>query len=176
MIAVLTLALSLLMAPPKSVVVVVVTLAKGGLTLPLQPAGRADLRRDPTMTRILVEIEKLQPPSTLGAGLNSYVVWAISPEGDIENVGELAMEKDKGHLETTTRFDQVGLLVSAEPHYMVDRPSAAVVYRSQNPKNEQVRRQSVSVDVGLYDYSGITPQGQNAAVAPLIAEARTAFQ
>jgi hypothetical protein len=146
------------------------------MTLPLQPAGRADIRRDPTLTRISVEIEKMQLPSSYGTGMNSFVLWAVSPEGDIENVGELAMDKDRGRLETTTRFDQVGFIVTAEPHYMVDRPSGAVVYRSQNPKNDQIRRQNVSMEVGAYDYSGLIPSKQDAAVSPLVAEARAAFQ
>src|SRR5690348_7695062 len=126
MLSAFVLSLSLLLAPPKTINVIVVTLTKGGVTIPLSPAGRADLRRDPTITRINVQIEKLPLPSTFGPAMNSYVVWAVSPEGYLENVGELAVDKDKGHLETTSRFDQVGVFVTAEPHYMVDRPSGSV--------------------------------------------------
>jgi hypothetical protein len=102
------------------------------------------------------------------------VVWAVSPEGDIENVGEVAVEKDKRRLETTTRFEQAGLFITAEPDYMVDRPSSEVIFRSQNPRNDQVRRQTVTVEVGTYDYSWLVPNTL-AAVPPLLAEARAAF-
>jgi hypothetical protein len=176
MVAALVFGFLLLLAPPKTVDVVVVTLSRGGLTVPLQPSGRVDLRREPTLTRVSIEIDKLAPPASAAPAMNSYVVWAVSPEGYIENIGELAMDKDKGRLETTTRFDQVGLIITAEPHYMVDRPSNAAVFRTQNPKSEPVRRQPVSIELGAYDYSGLMPEPQGAPVPTIVAEARAAFK
>jgi hypothetical protein len=175
MLAALALSASLLLAPAKTFVVTVLTLPKGGVTVPLQPSGRAEMRRDATVTRISIEVDRLHPPSTLGTGLNSYVVWAISPEGYIENIGEIAVDKDRGRLDTFSRFDQLGLIITAEPHYMVDRPSEAVVFRTENPKGD-IRRQDVSLEVGTYDYSALTSQAPGLGVPVIIAEARAALE
>ena len=46
-------------------------------------------------------------PSTLGPALNTYVVWAITPEGILDNLGELEVKGAKGQLTATTRLDAV---------------------------------------------------------------------
>jgi len=116
----------------------------------------------------------LQPVQSLSPAMNSYVVWAISPEGSIENVGELSVNGAKGSLDTVTQFDQFGILITAEPYFLVDRPSSVVAYRTQAPKSESVRRTTVSVEVGHYDYSKLQPVA--ASSSSLVAQARAALQ
>src|SRR5438874_9511358 len=122
----------------------------------LAPAGRSEFRREGTVTRVKIDIDRIASPSTLGQALNTYVVWAVSPEGLLDNLGELDVNGAKAQFSATTRLGQFGVLITAEPHYMVDRPSAAVAFRSQAPK-EEIRRKTVHVEVGAYDYSAITP-------------------
>jgi len=164
-----------LLSPTKTADVVVVTLGKSDLTVPLAPTGKVDFKREGTITRVKVELERPPLPSAQGPAFNSLVAWAISPEGIVENLGEIAVEKDHGRLESTTKFEQAGLLITAEPHYMVDRPSAAVEFRSQNPRNEDIRRQTVPIEVGTYDYSSI-PQSPQPAAPARVQEARVAFE
>ncbi|PYS21265.1 MAG: hypothetical protein DMG11_28235, partial [Acidobacteria bacterium] len=83
----------------------------------LMPMGKVDIRREGTLTRVKVEVDRLQAPSTLGPGLTTYLVWAVSPEGFLENLGELDINGNKGQLNATTRFGQLGLLITAEPHF-----------------------------------------------------------
>jgi hypothetical protein len=174
MIAPFALSLALWMAAA-SANVVVVTVPKGSVTIPLEPSGKAELKRDGTVTRVKIELERLVPPLVSGPAYNTYVAWSVSPEGSYENIGELDLDKNKGRLEATTRFGQVGILVTAEPHYMVDRPSAAVVSRSQNPKSDDVRRVNVSIIVGTYDYSAVATS-TTATLPILVLEARAAMQ
>jgi hypothetical protein len=61
-----------------------------------------EVEHAPTLYVIHIEVDKLQPASKLSAAMNSYVVWAISPEGGFENVGELAVSDGKGRLDTVT--------------------------------------------------------------------------
>jgi flagellar motor protein MotB len=174
MMASLAMGLGLLIAAANANVVVV-TLTKGSVTIPLDPSGKAELKRDGTVTRVKIELEHLVPPLVAGPAYNTYVAWSVSPEGSYENIGELELNKDKGRLEATTRFGQVGILVTAEPHYMVDRPSAAVVSRSLNPRGNDIRRMNVSLEVGTYDYSAVTTS--TVATLPiLVLEARAALQ
>src|SRR5215510_4831232 len=164
---------SLLTAANNVDVVVATVQSKGDVTLPLAPVGRVDFRRDVTVTRVKVEIERVPPAYTMGSALNVYVAWAVSPEGACENLGEVPLDGAKGRLEATTRFEQIGLLITAEPHYMVDRPGSAVAFRTQNPKNESFRKQTISVEVGSYDYSSIRNMGPSGT---LVTEARIAFE
>jgi hypothetical protein len=172
-LAAVTLALFLVAGSSSDVIVVSVP-AKGAAALALTPSGKADIERNGTVTQIHIEIDKLQPAQKLSPAMNAYVVWAVSPEGSIESVGELGIIDGKGRLDATTKFDQVGILITAEPHFMVDRPSAVIAFSNQAPKAESVRRKVVAVDVGSYDYSQVKPE--TAAVPGLVAQARAALQ
>jgi hypothetical protein len=134
------------------------------------PAGKAEMKREGTVTHVKVEVDQLRPPI---APLNTYVVWAVSPEGIFENLGELQVDRNKGAFQGTTRLNQLGLLITAEPHYMVDRPSPAAAYRSQNTSGE-TRRTKILVEVGQYDYADLKapPPGPH----PAVVQARAAFQ
>lgn len=140
----------------------------------LAPSGRAELKREGTVTRIKIEIERPAPPTTLGPALITYVVWAITPEGILDNLGELDVDGSKGQFNATTRFGEFGLLITAEPHYMVDRPSSAVAYRSQTPA-PGLRRKTVPIEVGAYDYSTLKPISA-VGVHGAVTQARLAFQ
>jgi hypothetical protein len=164
---------SLLTAANTVDVVVATVQSRGDVSLPLSPAGRADFKREATVTRVKVDIERVPPAYTMGSSLNVYVAWAVSPEGACENLGEVPLDGAKGRLEATTLFEQVGLLITAEPHYMVDRPGSAVAFRTQNPRNESFRKQTISVQVGSYDYSSIRNMGPSGTV---VTEARVAFE
>ena len=169
----LVLSLFLMAGPPADVVVVNLPI-KSAVSLVMTPSGKADIERNGTLSQIRIEVDKVQTAQKLSPAMNAYVVWAVSPEGGFENVGELAITDGKGRLETTTRFDQFGILITAEPHYMVDRPSSVIAFRNQAPKADSIRRVSVSVEVGSYDYSNLQPVS---ALGPaLVAQARLALQ
>src|ERR1700757_4804814 len=139
----------------------------------LTPAGRAELKREGTVSQIKIEIDRIAPPKTVGP-YNTYVLWAVSPEGVFDNLGELQTNGNKGQINATTRFGQFGILITAEPHFMVDRPSSAIAYRAETPKTE-VRRKTVSIEVGSYDYSSLASTA-SAGVQGWVVQARAAFQ
>jgi hypothetical protein len=135
--------------------------------------GRLEMKREGTVTRIRVELDRVTPPSMLGPMLNTYVVWAVSPEGILDNLGELDLNGTKGQFNGTTRLTELGVLITAEPHYMVDRPSAAVAYRAQPPQDP--RRKNAVIQTGTYDYSKLQPTS-SASLHGSVVQARMAFQ
>jgi len=167
------LAMYLMAATPAEVVVVNLPV-KGVVSLTLAPSGKVDFDRIGTLSLIRIDIDKLQSVQKLSPAMNAYIVWAVSPEGGFENVGELPVVDGKGRMETTTRFDHFGILITAEPHYMVDRPNSVIAFRNQAPKSDAIRRAPVSVEVGTYDYSKLKPEA--ATVPGLVAQARAALQ
>jgi hypothetical protein len=142
----------------------------GDVKITFAPAGKAEMKREGSVTRVKIELDQLRPPI---APLNTYVVWAVSPEGIFENMGELQLERNKGTFQGTTRFSQLGLLITGEPHYMVDRPSSAAAFRSQNV-GVATRRVTIPVDIGIYDYSNLKPSAP--AIHSSVVQARAAVQ
>jgi hypothetical protein len=132
--------------------------------------AKADLKREGTVTRVKIEVDSLRTPA---APMNTYVVWAVSPEGLFENLGELQMNRNRGEFDGTTRLSQLGLLITAEPHYMVDRPSSTAAWRSQNIGGE-TRRVTIPFEIGQYDYANLKPSAP--AVNPYVVQARSALQ
>jgi hypothetical protein len=140
----------------------------------LTPAGRGDIRREGTVTRIKIDVDRVAVPSMFGPAFNTYVVWALSPEGIVDNLGELEVKGGKGLFSGTTRLTQFGLLITAEPHYMVDQASSAIAYRSQIPETD-FRRKTMPAEIGAYDYSQLKPAA-GTGVHNFVSQARTAFQ
>jgi len=76
--------------------------------------------------------EHLAPPTRFGREYLTYVLWAITPEGQAKNLGEiLPGSSDKAHLRVTTSLQAFGLIVTAEPYSAVREPSDVVVLENQ---------------------------------------------
>jgi len=54
-------------------------------------------------------------------------MWAITPEGRPENLGEVMVNGDNARLQAATELQAFGLIVTAEPYYAVTQPSDTVV-------------------------------------------------
>jgi outer membrane protein OmpA-like peptidoglycan-associated protein len=87
-------------------------------------------------TEIDLSVSKMPRPFELGAGYATYVLWAISPDGQISNLGEI---KRRGFWEfdskmsVTTPLQTFALIITAEPHFLVARPSQAIMLENLNP-------------------------------------------
>lgn len=140
----------------------------------LTPNGQVEVRRGETLSRVKVEIDRIESLSTLDPMLRAFIVWAVSPEGEFENLGELEVDGREAELETTTALQRFGIIVTAEPHFMVDTPNQTIGFRSGPPRDDDIRVEPFSIEVGSQDYSTISlpPQGNLPA---RITEARMAF-
>jgi outer membrane protein OmpA-like peptidoglycan-associated protein len=77
---------------------------------------------------ISAELTHLQPASSFGGQYLTYVLWAITPEGRAQNLGEiLPGDNGKQKIDVTTDLQAFGLIVTAEPYYAVTHPSNEVV-------------------------------------------------
>jgi len=167
-----SLLLSLLVLLPSSAEVSVVQFPlKTKVSLSLGGKNKVDVERAGTVSKVSVQMEGLQPPGTQVARMNTYVVWTVSPEGSFDNLGELEMSGSKASLVATTRFDRFAIIVTAEPHYMVDKPNAPIVFKNESPRGFPAV--PLTVEVGSYDYKNM-PENTSASPA-LVMEARAAF-
>ena len=87
-------------------------------------------------TQIELSISKMPRPFELGAGYATYVLWAISPEGQADNLGEIRRRgffEFDSKISVTTPLQTFALIVTAEPHFLVRRPSQQIMLENLNP-------------------------------------------
>lgn len=150
--AVLALAVALLaLAPPAfaaEVLLHAVTFPEGGrVDVPFAGTGRSpagatlegEVRAEKARTRIALSWKRMKPAILFGGDLTSYVLWAVAPDGAVENLGELFTREAKGGADYSTGRRSFGLLVTAEPDPAVASPSEVVVFTGEAPKPERAR-------------------------------------
>jgi hypothetical protein len=89
--------------------------------------GMARIARDATTTTIDVEFRGMKPATLFGGDYNTYILWVAGRDDRIENLGEVLLNGARGSVHASTEMETFAILVTAEPHFMVERPSPFVV-------------------------------------------------
>jgi outer membrane protein OmpA-like peptidoglycan-associated protein len=86
----------------------------------------------------------MEPAILFGGDISSYVVWAITRDGAVENLGELIVDQsnDSGSGTYSTPKKAFGLIVTAEPYFLVGKPSEIVIATSGAPDPKKVQSSS----------------------------------
>lgn len=98
-----------------------------GTVLAANAKGEAKVESEATATHIKARFEGLPEPTTFGPEYLTYVLWAVSPEGRANNLGEILLKHGKGKLKVIEPLQAFGLVVTAEPYFAVTQPSNVVV-------------------------------------------------
>jgi outer membrane protein OmpA-like peptidoglycan-associated protein len=100
-----------------------------GTSLLATAKGKATVENKNGSTRIHAEFKNLAPAAMhFGAPYLTYVMWAITPDGRPENLGEVMPNNDgNATIDAATNLQTFGLIVTAEPYFAVTRPSDMVV-------------------------------------------------
>jgi len=96
-------------------------------------SGEAKIESHTNGLGISASFRNLPSAGTFGPQFLTYVLWAITPEGRAQNLGELpALTADgRSALHVTTDLQAFGLIVTVEPYFAVTRPSNIVVLENQ---------------------------------------------
>jgi outer membrane protein OmpA-like peptidoglycan-associated protein len=86
-----------------------------------------------------VEFNDMKPAVLFGGDVTSYVLWAVTREGKAYNLGELWVHSPDDSASYTTPLKEFGMIVTAEPHPLVDDPSDLVIFSSQPAEGKTVR-------------------------------------
>jgi outer membrane protein OmpA-like peptidoglycan-associated protein len=155
------------------------------LGTPLLPLaeGTAKVQSNMGSTKIETRLKNLEPASRFGPEYMTYVLWAITPEGRAQNLGELVLDDEDAALLSTTELQAFGLMVTAEPYFAVTQPSDVVVLENilrdntkgtvqeVDAKYELLQRGSYTMNRADYRPVEMDPKG------PLqLAEARNAVE
>jgi outer membrane protein OmpA-like peptidoglycan-associated protein len=101
-----------------------------GTSLLAQGRGSATVESRRGRMVIDAKFEGLVPANQFGVEYLTYVLWAITPEGRPQNLGEVLPDGSKNEITVTTDLQAYGLIVTAEPYYAVTMPSDLVVLQN----------------------------------------------
>lgn len=136
-----------------------VTVKFRGTTLLPRLKGEAKVKRAGRRgTRVELSIDDLPRASELGGIYTTYILWAISPEGHVDNLGEIKRSGStfvNSKLDVTTPLQTFALIMTAEPHFLMKVPSRMVVMENlppQRPNGSQVETVDVRYIGNSSDY------------------------
>ncbi len=116
-----------------------VTVRFRGTTRLPRLTGEAKVKRSGRRnTRVELELKNLPRASELGSIYTTFVLWAISPEGHADNLGEIKRSGSfiiNSKIDVTTPLQTFALIVTAEPHFLVRGPSRMVVLENLPPRD-----------------------------------------
>jgi outer membrane protein OmpA-like peptidoglycan-associated protein len=153
----------------------------------LPPAtGEASVTANTGSTRISLHFDHLSNAAQFGPEYLTYVLWAITPEGRPERLGEVTLKDANAHsaeLYVTTDLQTFGMIVTAEPYFGVSQPSDVVVMENILRKDTYGTLETVDAKYellkrGVYtlnvNANAITPIANDVKVPLQLREARLA--
>jgi hypothetical protein len=106
-----------------------VTVKFRGTTVLPRLKGEAKVKRAGRRgTRVEFSVEDLPRASELGGIYTTYILWAISPDGHVDSLGEIKRSGSTfvdSKLDVTTPLQTFAMILTAEPHGRDGEPAAA---------------------------------------------------
>jgi outer membrane protein OmpA-like peptidoglycan-associated protein len=133
-----------------------VQVALAGTTLRPNARGEATVERwrKRNESEIDVTIENMIPAFNYGGDYTTFVLWAITPAGQVDNLGEFRLSGGSARLKAATPHQTFAMIVTAEPHYLVKLPSRKVILENLATMSKNVQIQSSEIyfagDSGKY--------------------------
>jgi outer membrane protein OmpA-like peptidoglycan-associated protein len=132
--------------------------------------GSAKVRRQARRgTRVELNIDNLPRAYELGGVYTTFVLWAISPDGHVDNLGEIKRSGSgiiDSKIDVTTPLQTFALIVTAEPHFLVHSPSRMVVMENMAPATIR----DAQLQTSKIQYIGNTSDYFRDSNVPMIAE------
>jgi outer membrane protein OmpA-like peptidoglycan-associated protein len=131
-----------------------------GTELMPRAAGEGKVESKRGTRKIAVEFSELDRPTSFGGEYLTYVLWAISPQGQPVNVGEVLVGGNhRSKLDVTTDLQAFALIVTAEPDFAVRQPSNAVVLENVIGADSIEISEAMDAKYELINRGGYIPTG-----------------
>jgi outer membrane protein OmpA-like peptidoglycan-associated protein len=132
--------------------------------------GSAKVRRQARRgTRVELSIDNMPRAYELGGVYTTFVLWAISPDGHVDNLGEIKRSGSgliDSKIDVTTPLQTFALIVTSEPHFLVHSPSRMVVMENRAP----AAIRDAQLETSRIQYIGNTSDYFRDSNVPMIAE------
>ena len=150
-----------------------------GTALMPDARGEASVTANTGATRISLNFNHLSNPAQFGPEYLTYVLWAVTPEGRAERLGEVTLKKaDKttAGLYATTDLQSYGMIVTAEPYFSVSQPSDVVVMENFLRKDTSGTLEIVDAKYELLKRGQYTLNITGGALTPITSDLRIPLQ
>jgi outer membrane protein OmpA-like peptidoglycan-associated protein len=143
-------------------------IAFDGTPLLPEAKGHATVESNRGQISIDAHFEGLRPANSFGVEYLTYVLWAITPEGRPQPLGEILPQGTKNDIKVTTNLQSFALIVTAEPYFAVSMPSDLVVLQNRVEDRtqgviEQVNAHATLLPRGAYTQTA----GQHTVLNPI---------
>lgn len=136
-----------------------------GTSIAPKAKGTAEVNNRLGAAQIKLDVKDLPAPQNFGSTFLTYVLWAITPDGNPSNIGEVVVDQN-GRFSTdnfSTNLQAFGMIITAEPYFAVSMPSDVVVMenivrRDTLGKEEVIDAKYELLPRGQYTYN--VPEGQ----------------
>jgi outer membrane protein OmpA-like peptidoglycan-associated protein len=122
---------------------------------PLLPtaSGEAEVKNRGNRVEISARFSNLEDATKFGLEYLTYVLWAVSPQGRAENLGELTLKSGSGEVKAITDMQTFGMIVTAEPYFAVTQPGDTVVLENADAGGESIEARYELLARGVYSSS-----------------------
>lgn len=137
----------------------------------IEPAASTELKVESRPGFLEIDINRgaikgLNHARRFGKDFLTYVLWAVSVDGEAANLGEITFDGDNPiSINVTTPFQTFWLMVTAEPDYAVNDPSPVVVMYSINQDNVTTPAKAIPVPGKLLYHTYYTKYDTSPATA-----------
>jgi outer membrane protein OmpA-like peptidoglycan-associated protein len=139
-------------------------------TIRVAPAkAEASVKFKDGQAQVEIDAKNLPPAILFGGHVTSYAVWAVSRDGNAENLGELIVRNTSASGTYRTGQKEFALIVTAEPYSLVLQPSGLVCFLSVAPPPRKTKSTTIAFSgfvaspavgnpqIGAMRYSGTQP-------------------
>jgi outer membrane protein OmpA-like peptidoglycan-associated protein len=145
-----------------------------GTALMPQADGEAKVESKSGYIEIEVEFDDMISAQRFGPEYLTYVLWAVTPEGRAQNLGEILLNRGgDGKLNVTTELQTFGLIVTAEPYFAVTQPSDVVVMENVIRDDTRGRIEVIDAKYELLQRGSYTFHADRSAVRMLPGDSKT---
>jgi outer membrane protein OmpA-like peptidoglycan-associated protein len=140
----------------------------------------ADVTYRKGQAKIDLTYDDMKPAILFGGDISCYVLWAVTRDGQVENLGEFLTRKLDGRLSFSTGKKKFALMVTAESFYLVNRPSELVVLYNRGTAAEVAASSAFEftefVDAPRHNMDAISHIKWDSKVPLELLQARKAFE
>ncbi len=134
-----------------------------GTELMQSASGEAKVESKSTRMEIDAKFDSFEEATKFGLEYLTYVLWAVSPQGRAENLGEVVLKNGSGHVKAISDMQTFGMIVTAEPYFAVTQPGDVVVLENALPPDAgRVEKVDATFDLvgrGAYSSSNTKIEG-----------------
>jgi outer membrane protein OmpA-like peptidoglycan-associated protein len=141
--------------------------------------GEASVSANTGATKMSLKFDRLSNPAQFGPEYLTYVLWAITPEGRAERLGEVTLKGPNSRtadLVATTDLQSFGMIVTAEPYFSVSQPSDVVVMENFLRKDTSGTLEIVEAKYELLKRGQYTMNISAGTLAPITSDLNVPLQ